>query len=146
MRRPPRRLEIISCDVLPRPPEEVIYVERPVLIFEDPDFGFEPPPPLPVFFLPPGPVYFVDLAPPPPAVYEYVLPVPVYVPVPVWVNTPEYVAPPPNNVIYNNIHNTVVVNNTTNTVVITNPSGLTQTFSPPSLAPASPAHPPPPAY
>src|SRR6202521_5021981 len=134
---PPPRFEIISYDVPPPPPEEIIYVERPVLIFDDPDFGFEPPPPPPVFFLPPRPVYFVDLAPPPPAVYEYVLPVPVYVPVPVWVNTPEYVAPPPNNVIYNNIHNTVVVNNTTNTVVITNPAGQSQTISPPAQSPAS---------
>src|ERR1700716_4049230 len=134
---PPPRFEIISYDVPPPPPEEVIYIERPVLIFDDPEFGFEPPPPPPVFFLPPRPVYFVELAPPPPPVYEYVLPVPVYAPVPVWINTPEYVAPPPNNVIYNNIHNTVVVNNTTNTVVITNPSGQTQTFSPPAQAPAS---------
>jgi uncharacterized caspase-like protein len=139
---PPPRFEIISYDVPPPPPEEVIYVERPVLIFDDPDFGFEPPPPPPVFFLPPRPVYFIDLAPPPPPVYAYILPVPVYVPVPVWVNTPEYVAPPPNNVIYNNIHNTVVVNNTTNTVVITNPSGQTQTFSPPAQAPAAQAQPP----
>src|SRR3979411_1494610 len=139
---PPPRFEIISYDVPPPPPEEVIYVERPVLIFDDPDFGFEPPPPPPVFFLPPRPVYFIDLAPPPPPVYAYILPVPVYVPVPVWVNTPEYVAPPPNNVIYNNIHNTVVVNNTTNTVVITNPSGQTQTFSPPAQAPASQTQPP----
>src|SRR6195256_1787989 len=140
---PPPRFEIISYDVPPPPPEEVIYVERPVLIFDDPDFGFEPPPPPPVFFLPPRPVYFVDLAPPPPAIYAYVLPVPVYVPVPVWVNTPEYVAPPPNNVIYNNIHNTVVVNNTTNTVVITNPSGETQTFSPQAQSPASQTQPAP---
>src|SRR6202165_2627010 len=138
---PPPRFEIISYDVPPPPPEEVIYVERPVLIFDDPDLGFEPPPPPPVFFLPPRPVYFIDLAPPPPAIYAYVLPVPVYVPVPVWLHTPEYVAPPPNNVIYNNIHNTVVVNNTTNTVVITNPSGQTQTFSPPPQAPASQTQP-----
>src|SRR3981081_3450170 len=139
---PPPRFEIISYDVPPPPPEEVIYVERPVLIFDDPDFGFEPPPPPPVFFLPPRPVYFIDLAPPPPAVYAYVLPVPAYAPVPVYINTPDYVAPPPNNVIYNNIHNTVVVNNTTNTVVITNPSGQTQTFSPPAQAPASQTQPP----
>src|SRR3981189_2523147 len=139
---PPPRFEVIRYDVPPPPPEEVIYVERPVLVFDDPDFGFEPPPPPPVFFLPPRPVYFVDLAPPPPPVYEYILPVPVYVPVPVWVNTPEYVTPPPNNVIYNNIHNSVVVNNTTNTVVITNPSGQTQTFSPPAQAPASQTQPP----
>jgi uncharacterized caspase-like protein len=134
---PPARFEAISYDVPPPPPEEVVYVERPVLIFDDPDFGFEPPPPPPVFFLPPRPVYFVDLAPPPAPTYEYVLPVPVYVPVPVWVNTPQYVAPPPSNVIYNNIHNSVVVNNTTNTVVITNPSGQTQTISPPAQSPAA---------
>jgi hypothetical protein len=42
-------------------------------------------------------------------------------------------APPPNNVIYNNVHNTVVINNVTNTVAITNPSGQTQTV-PPSVA------------
>src|SRR5216683_2065329 len=118
---PPARFEIISYDVPPPPPEEVIYVERPVLIFDDPDFGFEPPPP---------------------PVYAYILPVPAYSPVPVWINTPEYVAPPPNNVIYNNIHNTVVVNNTTNTVVITNPSGQSQTFSPPPQSPASQTQPP----
>jgi uncharacterized caspase-like protein len=138
---PPPRFEIISYDVPPPPQEEVIYVERPVLIFDDPDFGFEPPPPPPVFFLPPRPVYFIDLAPPPPAIYAYVLPVPAYVPVPVYINTPDYVAPPPNNVIYNNIHNTVVVNNTTNTVVITNPGGQTQTFSPQPQSPASQTQP-----
>ncbi len=35
------------------PPTEVIFVERPVIIFEGP--GFAPPPPPPVFFLPPRP-------------------------------------------------------------------------------------------
>src|SRR5256885_2813643 len=134
---PPPRFEIIGYDVLPPPPEEIIYVERPVLIFDDPDFGFEPPPPPPIFFLPPRPVYFIDLAPPPPPVYEYVLPVPVYVPVPVWINPPRYIAPPPNNFIYNNVHNTVVINNTTNTVTVTNPAGQTQTISPPAQSPAS---------
>ncbi len=139
---PPPRFEILSYDVLPPPPEEIIYVDRPVLVFDDPDFGFEPPPPPPVFFLPPRPVYFVDLEPPPPPVYAYVLPVPAYAPVPVWVNPPRYVAPPPNNVIYNNIHNTVIVNNTTNTVTITQPSGRTQTISPPVQPPASATQPP----
>src|SRR6476659_7065904 len=134
---PPPRFEIIRYDVPPPPPEEVIYVERPVLIFDDPDFRCGPPPPPPVFFLPPRPVYFIDLAPPPPAIYAYVLPVPAYAPVPVYINTPDYVAPPPNNVIYNNIHNTVVVNNTTNTVTVTNPAGQTQTISPPAQSPAS---------
>ena len=138
---PPPRYEIISYDVPPPPPEEVIYVERPVLIFDDPEFGFEPPPPPPIFFLPPRPVYFIDLAPPPPPIYAFVLPIPIYIPVPVWCNPPAYISPPPNNVIYNNIHNTVVVNNTTNIVTITKPSGQTQTLSPPDQSPASQSQP-----
>jgi uncharacterized caspase-like protein len=139
---PPPRFEIISYDVLPPPPEEIIYVERPILIFDDPDFGFEPPPPPPIVFLPPRPVYFVELAPPPPPVYAYVLPVPIYVPVPVWVHPPRYIAPPPNNIIYNNIHNRVVVNNAANTVTITKPGGQAQTLSPPAQPPASQPQPP----
>ena len=118
---PPPRFDAIVYDVPPPPPEEIIYVERPVLVFDDPVFAFAPPPPPPIFFLPPRPVYIVELLPPPPPVYAYVLPVPAYTPVPVWVNRPRYVAPPPTNIIYNNIHNTVVVNNTTNMVTITNP-------------------------
>ncbi|MGM4920305.1 caspase family protein [Tardiphaga sp. 813_E8_N1_3] len=132
---PPPQFSVIAYDVPPPPPEEVIYVERPVLMFDDPDFGFAPPPPPPIIFLPPRPVYFVDLPPPPPPVYAFILPVPDYSPVPVWVRPPEYVAPPPSNIIYNNIHNTVVVNNTTNVVTITNPSGQAQTLAPPPAAP-----------
>ena len=116
---PPPRFDAIVYDVPPPPPEEIIYVERPILVFDDPVFAFAPPPPPPIFFLPPRPVYIVELPPPPPPVYAYVLPVPAYTPVPVWVNRPRYVAPPPTNIIYNNIHNTVVVNNTTNMVTIT---------------------------
>src|ERR1700738_603540 len=113
---PPPRFSDITYDVPPPPPDEVIYIERPVLAFDDPDFGFEPPPPPPVMFLPPRPVYFFELPPPPPPAYAYILPVPDYSPVPVWVRPPEYVAPPPTNVIYNNIHNTIVVDKTTNVV------------------------------
>ena len=41
---------------------------------------------------------------------------------------PAYIAtPPPNNIIYNNVHNTVIVNNTTNNVTIRNPAGQTTT-------------------
>src|SRR5262245_50619756 len=104
------------------PPEEIIYIRRPVLVFDDPVFAFALPPPPPVIFLAPPPPEFVVLAPPPPPVGIFVLPMPIYRPVPVWVRPPAYVAPPPNNVIYNNVHNTVVVNNVTNTVTITNPS------------------------
>jgi hypothetical protein len=49
--------------------------------------------------------------PPPPPVEVFVLPVPVFVPFPVWINPPLYVAPPPGNVIFSNIHNTTIINN-----------------------------------
>ena len=120
---PPPSFAEIPYDLPPPPEEEVIYFQRPVLVFDDPDYGFIPPPPPPIFFLPPPPPDFVDLAPPPPAFELFVLPVPVFVPVPEYYNPPVYVAEPPPNVIYNNIHNTVVINNNTNTVTITNPRG-----------------------
>jgi uncharacterized caspase-like protein len=127
---PPPSFEVIEYDVPPPPPDEIIYVERPVLVFDDPDFDFVPPPPPPVMFLPPPPVYFVDLPPPPPPLIAFMLPMPEYRPIPVWVTQPEQIAPPPANIIYNNVHNTVVINNTTNMVTITNPQGQTQTVSP----------------
>lgn len=115
---PPPSFTVIEYDVPPPPPPEVVYVDRPVLYFDDADFGYAPPPP--VVFLAPPPPDFVELAPPQPAVDLYVLPAPVFVPVPAWVEPPRDIAPPENNVIFNNIHNTVV-NNTTvinnNTVV-----------------------------
>jgi uncharacterized caspase-like protein len=135
---PPPSFEVIEYDVPPPPPDEIVYVERPVLVFDDPEFDFVPPPPPPVIFLPPPPVYFIDLPPPPPPVIAFVLPIPVYRPVPLWVVPPRNIAPPPANIIFNNVHNTVVVNNTTNTVLITNPQGQSQT-----LAPAAAAAPPP---
>jgi len=126
---PPPSFDVITYDVPPPPEEEVVYFRQPVLVFDDPDYGFGPPPPPPIFFLPPPPPDFVVLAPPPPAFGLYILPVPIFVPVPAYYNRPAYVAPPPQNIIYNNIHNTVVINNTTNTVTITNPRGQTQTLT-----------------
>ncbi len=137
---PPPSFTAMAYDLPPPPPEEIVYIRRPVLVFDDPVFAFAPPPPPPIIFLAPLPPEFVVLAPPPPPVGLFVLPMPVYRPVPVWVRPPAYVAPPPNNVIYNNVHNTVVVNNVTNTVTITNPSGQTQTV-PPAVAMAPAAQP-----
>ncbi|KAA1178627.1 peptidase C14 caspase catalytic subunit p20 [Rhizobium tropici] len=115
---PPPSFAVIEYDVPPPPPPEVVYVDRPVLYFDDAHFGYAPS--APVVFLAPQPPDFVVLAPPQPSVDVYVLPAPVFVPVPQWVEPPRDIAPPENNVIFNNIHNTVV-NNTTvinnNTVV-----------------------------
>ncbi len=105
---PPPSFAPIGYDIPPPPPAEIVYVDRPVLVFDDPEFGFVPPPP--IVFLAPPPPYLVFLPPPPP--FElFVLPVPVFIPVPIWINPPPYVAPPPGNVIFNNIHTTTVINN-----------------------------------
>ena len=134
---PPPAFAAVAYDIPPPPPEEIVFVSRPVLVFSDPVFAFAPPPPPPVFFLAPPPPEFVVLAPPPPAVGLFVLPMPIYRPVPAWVAPPRYVAPPPpNNIIYNNVHNTVVVNNVTNTVTVTNQTGQTRTIQP-TFAPAA---------
>ncbi len=110
---PPEGFAVYDYDVPPPPPEEIIYVDRPVLYFDDPEFGFDPPPPVAVIFLEPRPRDFIDLPPPPPPIGIFLLPTPVFVPVPVWVNPPHDIVPPPDNVIFNNIHNTTIINNTT---------------------------------
>jgi len=103
---PPPSFTPIVYDVPPPPPAEIVYIDRPVLVFSDPAFGFVPPPP--IVILAPPPAYLV-FPPPPPPVGLFVLPVPAFVPVPVWANPPAYVAAPPNNVIFNNIHNTTII-------------------------------------
>ena len=105
---PPPSFSPIGYDIPPPPPAEIVYVDRPVLVFDDPEFDFVPPPP--IVFLAPPPPYLVFLPPPPP--FElFVLPIPVFIPVPVWINPPPYVVPPPGNVIFSNIHNTTIINN-----------------------------------
>jgi uncharacterized caspase-like protein len=132
---PPPTFAMIDYDVPPPPPEEVVYVDRPVLYFSDPDFGFAPPPPPPVYYLPPPPPDFVVLAPPMPVVGLFVLPQPVFVPIPVFVRSPAYVAPPPNNIIYQNIHNTTVINTVINQPPPP-PPAAGPALGPGSLAPA----------
>ncbi len=111
---PPPTFTVLDYDVPPPPPDEIVYVDRPVLMFSDPDFDFAPPPPPPVYYLPPPPDDFVVLEPPPPPIGLFYLPLPLFVPIPDYVVSPEYVSPPPNNIIYNNIHNTTVINNVIN--------------------------------
>jgi uncharacterized caspase-like protein len=111
---PPPAFAVIDYDVPPPPPDEIVYVDRPVFYFGDPDFGFLPPPPPPVYFLPPPPPDFIILEPPPPPIGLFILPQPFFVPMPVYVQAPVYVAPPPNNIIFANIHNTTVINTVIN--------------------------------
>jgi uncharacterized caspase-like protein len=111
---PPPAFAVMDYDVPPPPPEEIVYVDRPVLVFSDPEFDFVPPPPPPFYYLPPPPPDFIVLEPPPPPIGLFILPQPLFVPIPVYVVAPVYVAPPPNNIIYANIHNTTVINNVIN--------------------------------
>ena len=111
---PPPAFAVIDYDVPPPPPDEIVYVDRPVFYFGDPDFGFLPPPAPPVYFLPPPPPDFIILEPPPPPIGLFILPQPFFVPIPVYVQAPVYVAPPPNNIIFANIHNTTVINTVIN--------------------------------
>jgi uncharacterized caspase-like protein len=139
---PPPTFQMLAYDVPPPPPAEIVFVDRPVLAFYDPVFAFAPPPPPPVVFLAPPPPFWVALPPPPPPIGVFVLPIPVYQPVPAYVRPPAYIAPPPpNNIIYNNVHNTVIVNNTTNNVTIQTPSGqsTTQPIAAVARAPVGPA-------
>jgi uncharacterized caspase-like protein len=69
---PPPAFAPIDYDVPPPPPDEVVYISQPIVVFEGP--GFLPPPPIPVFFLPP-PAVFIVLEPPP--FGPFFLPVPV---------------------------------------------------------------------
>ncbi len=131
---PPPSFTVIEYDVPPPPPTEIVYVDRPVLYFNDADFGYAPPPP--VVFLAPPPPDFVVLAPPPPVVDLYALPAPAFVPVAAWVLPPRDVAPPENNVIFNNIHNTVVNNTVINNDTVNNNSS--NTVNETSAAPAAP--------
>ncbi len=111
---PPATFAMIDYDLPPPPPDEMVFVDRPVFYFGDPDFDFAPPPPPPLFFLPPPPPDFVVLELPFASVGLFILPQPMFVPVPDYVAAPVYVTPPPNNIIFNNIHNTTVINNTIN--------------------------------
>ena len=111
---PPPTFDVIDYDVPPPPPEEFIYIDRPVLAFGDPEFDFGVPPPAPVYYLPPPPDDFVILEPPPAPIGLFILPQPFFVPIPVYIRAPRYVAPPPNNIIFANIHNRAVINNVIN--------------------------------
>jgi uncharacterized caspase-like protein len=136
---PPPAFAVIDYDVPPPPPDEIVYVDRPVLMFSDPDFDFAPPPPPPVFFLPPPPPDFVVLEPPPPPIGLFILPQPFFVPIPVYVQAPVYVAPPPNNIIFANIHNTTVINNVINQPAQPGPAAPGAPNQPNAAAPGSPA-------
>ena len=73
MAEPPPDFAFIDFGVPPPPPDEMGFIDQPVLMFIGP--AFLPPPPPPLFFLPPRPREFVVLPPPPPPGGRFLLPV-----------------------------------------------------------------------
>ena len=84
----------IDFGVPPPPPDELVLVDRPILMFEGPGF-LPPPPPPPLFFLPPRPREFAVLPPPPPPRERFFLPTPGATTVPAFVRPPRTVTLPP---------------------------------------------------
>jgi uncharacterized caspase-like protein len=83
----------IEYDVPPPLPDELQYIERPVIALDDPAFRFEPPPQPPVYFLEPAPD-FLNLTPGAP-VEAHALPPPKMVSLPPYIVLPAMVVPPP---------------------------------------------------
>jgi uncharacterized caspase-like protein len=101
-----RRLAILRAET--EPPPDFAFVDfgraaaaargigdrrRPILVFAGP--SYRPPPPLPLFFLPPRPREFVALPPPPPPRERFFLPIPAAVAIPAFVRPPRTVSLPP---------------------------------------------------
>jgi uncharacterized caspase-like protein len=84
---PPPKFVKTNYDVPSPLPDEMDYVERPVLILDDPTFGFEPPP-SPSNILEPSPEELVRLTPAPVVSAAHALPPPAPLPLPVFLRVP----------------------------------------------------------
>lgn len=93
---PPSKFARMDYDVPPPLPDELEYVERAVLVFDDPALAFESPQPSPVYFLAPSPPEFLDLRPPAASSGAHTLPAPIFLPLPAYVRLPaDVLAPKP---------------------------------------------------
>src|SRR6185312_1994390 len=73
---PPSKFARMQYDVAPPLPDELEYTNRPVLMLNDHAFAFEPPRPVPRYFLEAPPPELQSLAPPVAASGDHVLPAP----------------------------------------------------------------------
>ncbi|WP_050044086.1 caspase domain-containing protein [Bradyrhizobium sp. LTSPM299] len=110
----------VEYDVPPPLPDELQFIERTVLVFDDPVFGLELPQQAPIYFLEPPPE-FLSLAPPAAPSEAYVLPVPMFVSLPVYIDLPAVVVRPPGPPISNNARKMQVINGTND--IPTKPDG-----------------------
>jgi hypothetical protein len=108
---PPPELSMLVYDVPSPTPAELEYIERPVIVFDDPEFEFAPPPPVPNQFLAPPPPEFRGLA-SPSVSGVHGLPVPVFTPLPAYISLPANVVASPSPFLFNNIHDAAVIDGT----------------------------------
>src|SRR5215831_1839402 len=146
---PPSFTPMAFADVEPPPPDEVVYLNQPAVVFDGP--GFLPPPPVPEFFCPPPPREFVVLAPPPAPIGAFFLPVPVVPfisgPRP-WVRPPAFVQAPSRPPVQQiTINNTTIINQriggSTAPVSAALPSAVVTRVNSGALKAPPPAAPPP---
>jgi uncharacterized caspase-like protein len=90
---PPPDFAVYDLGVPPPPPDELLFIDQPVLIFEG--AGFAPPPRPPLFFLPPRPREFAVLPAPPPSRERFSLPTPAAGVVPAFARPPRTVTVSP---------------------------------------------------
>jgi uncharacterized caspase-like protein len=123
---PPARFTKMEYDVPPPFPDELEYIERTVLVFDDPTFAFELPQPSPIRFLEPPPLELLALEPPVAHVGAYILPSPKFVSLPAYVEIPADVVAPPNSFIFHSARKSPFI------VVPTRPDGqaVSTTISP----------------
>ena len=100
---PPAKFAMMEYDVPPPLPDELEFVERTALLFNDPAFALESPQPSPAYFLEPAPPELLALAPPDAPSEAYVLPAPSFVSLPVYVDVPANVVAPPNSPAFNSV-------------------------------------------
>jgi hypothetical protein len=105
---PPAKFARMDYDVPPPLPDELEYVERAVLVFDDPALAFESPPPSPVYFLAPSLPEFLDLTPPAASSGAHTLPAPTLAPLPAYVRLPADLAEP-NPSIASNARETLAI-------------------------------------
>ena len=124
---PPSKFAAMEYDVPPPLPNELEYIERTVLAFDDP--AFEPPPPPSGYLLQPPPPELLAMEAPAASSGAHTLPVPAVVPLPVYIGVPADIAPP-------NSGNALTLANTAPIDVPTNAVGHAVSSSIPSTGSA----------
>ena len=90
-------------------PDEIQYIERTMLVLDDPEFALEPPPPLPAYFLAPAPPELWNLPRPAALSDEREVPVVKVVPQPADVSMPAGVVAESKSVAFGNFRKEVPI-------------------------------------